>query len=196
MTYFEATVVLETDDSNCISLPLKVVMIANRFRSSRAAHAAAWDHQIKHVRSSNKNLGFADNRAEATQLAIQQDTLQLANKNSRMRQNRKIKAVQTRIALERSKARVAKFGENWEVLEIADYLKRHQLRQSRVSQGVEKTVMALSDGSVILIDVNQYWRHQSATEENAYYDSAHVISADSTRTHFWTKHGYAMLTAA
>ena len=154
MTYFEATVVLGTDDSNYISSPFKGVMIANRFRSPRAAHAAAWDHQIKHVRSSNKNLVFADNHAEVTQLAIQQDTLQLANKNSRMRQNRKIKAVQTRIALERSKARVAKFGENWEVLEIGDYLKRHQLRQSRVSQGVEKAVMALSDGSVIEAELN------------------------------------------
>ena len=196
MTYFETTVVLETDDSNYTSSSLRVVMIANKFRSPRVVHTAACDHHIKHVRSSNKNLGFADNRAEANRLAIQQDTLQLANKNSRMRQNTKIKAVQTRIALERSNARVAKFGENWEVLEIGDYLKRHQLRQSRVSQGVGKTVMALSDGSVIHIDVNQYWRHESATEESAYYDSAHVISADSTRNHFWTKHGHAILSAA
>jgi hypothetical protein len=63
MTYFETTVVLETDDSNYTSSLLRVVMIANKFRSPRAVHTAACDHHIKHVRSSNKNLGFANNPA-------------------------------------------------------------------------------------------------------------------------------------
>lgn len=137
-------------------------------------------------------LQIADNRPGTAQLEKAQNVLQRANRNSRRRQNIKNKKKQEKIAAEGSDKRVVEFGDNWEVLEVHDYLKRHQLKQQRMTGVTGKSVMTLTDGSIILIDANQYWRHESATQENAYYDSSHTISGDNARTHFWTKKGHSL----
>lgn len=159
-------------------------------RSSRNQSVA---RNLGNARSdSSSPFQIPDNRAETAQLEKVQNTLQMANKNSRRRKNIKGKIKQEQLAIDGSDNRVAQFGENWEILEVADYLKRHQLKQQGTSYTTGKTVMTLTDGSIILIDINQYWRHESGTQENAYYDSSHTISDDNARTHYWTKKGYTI----
>jgi hypothetical protein len=137
-----------------------------------------------------------DGRASTAQLQKTQQRIQLANKNSKRTAIAKLARSQAKLAKAASDRRVREFGANWEVLEISDYLHRHQLRQYRLKSNVGKTIMTLTDGSIILIDGNQYWRHESATAINAYYDSSHTINGDNTRTHFWTKKGHSLLNEA
>lgn len=134
---------------------------------------------------------IADNRPQAAQLLSQQNTIQLANRNSRRRKFARDRRQEESAARESSDLRVANFGDNWEVLEISDYMKRHNLQMQRMTRVIGKSVMHLSDGSIILIDSNQYWRHESAGRQDEYYDSAHAINGDNAKTHFWTRKGYA-----
>ncbi len=152
--------------------------IANNIENDRSHESSAFQ--------------IADNRTRTAQLEKKQNVLQLANKNSRRRMNIEYKKKQEQIAEEGSDRRVVEFGDNWEVLEVRDYLRRHLLKQQSMTHIAGKTVMTLTDSSIILIDVNKYWRHESAVQENAYYDASHTIGSDNAKTHFWTKQGYSL----
>lgn len=141
---------------------------------------------------SSESFQIADNRSGTAQLQRMQDALQLANRNSRRRKNAKSQKEQEKITIGGSDRRVAEHGGNWEILEVGDYLKRHKLKLHSINAAAGKTVMSLTDGSIILIDVNQYWRHESAEQENAYFDASHAINGDNVTTHFWTKKGYSL----
>ncbi|MFT4862942.1 MAG: hypothetical protein ACI95C_002166 [Pseudohongiellaceae bacterium] len=159
--------------------------------ASQGNNSFAASHHEK-ATGSAAQFQLVDARAGTTQLLKVQQAIQLANKNSKRRKHvQSQKAAETR-AKAGSEQRVLAFGANWEVLEVADYLSRHQLRGYKLSSTAGKTIKTLTDGSIILIDVNQYWRHESATEEGAYYDASHTISGDSARTHFWTKKGHSL----
>lgn len=156
-----------------------------------ASHAQAVNQDNRTTAANDQLFQLPDNRPRAAQLQSLQNAIQFSNRNGRRRKFVRGRKKEEQAAQEGSDLRVANFGDNWEVLEISDYMKRHQLQMRRMNRSVGKSVMHLSDGSIILIDSNQYWRHESAEQENAYYDASHALSNDNTRTHFWTRKGYA-----
>jgi hypothetical protein len=82
--------------------------------------------------------------------------------------------------------RVDQFGNNWDTLNRATYLKRHALKEQSSSYSEGKYIQHLTDGSIILTDTTgQYWRHEHAQNAGQYYDAHHVISASNADTHFW-----------
>jgi len=161
----------------------------NRTRNSSSKSAA--DDQAGSRTRVSPTSGIVDNRSTTTQLVKMQNAIQFANESSRRRKNARENKKEEQAAADGSDRRVAEFGDNWEVLEVRDYLARHQLKQQSIKHITGKTVMTLTDGSIILIDANQYWRHESASQENAYYDASHTINGDNALTHFWTQKGHS-----
>jgi len=140
-----------------------------------------------------KSIQFIENdisRSNSPKLnrgMVRDTTLQLANKNGRKRQKEQAKAREEKSAKENSDYRVDRYGENWADLKIETYLNKHNLKKSKVTKLPGKVVITLQDGSIILKDVNGYWRHESAFTEDAYYDENHIINADNALTHFWDR---------
>ncbi len=166
----------------------------------RKTPGASYFHEYSQVLAAANSESFGpaikstaeipDNRARSAQLVNLQNAMQLANRSSCRSMFIRSQTRGETVKRQSSDMRVANYGDNWEVLEISDYMKRHQLRLRRMTRSINKNVMHLSDGSIILIDSNQYWRHESVDAEDEYYDSAHAINKDSSRTHFWTRKGY------
>ena len=92
------------------------------------------------------------------------------------------------IAEEDGLRRRNQFQQNWVKLNYRDYLKQHDLTLAPsmpVKSSPGKLVLRVTDGSIIIVDIKgQYWRHESADTEGAYYDSNHIINPNNDQTHF------------
>ena len=82
-------------------------------------------------------------------------------------------------------------AEYWPVMEISDYLKRHGLKIKNKRSAKDTTILTLSDNSAIFVFDEKLWRHESASRQAVFYDSAHAQNPDAAKTHFWTKAGAA-----
>lgn len=133
-----------------------------------------------------------DNRATTSQIKVAQAIMQFAGWNNRKRRNIERSLVKGKSLDSGLNRKVAEYGANWEVLEISDYLIRHQLKQKRRKSIAGQSVLYLSDGSLIVVDKSQYWRHESGSQGNAYFDSSHAANVDESKTHFWTRKGYSV----
>lgn len=108
---------------------------------------------------------------------IAQSILQRGKKND--------KATAEQEASAASDHRISQFGQNWATLNHQTYIDSHNLKFKKSERVAGKTVLHLQDGSIILKDSGGYWRHESATTVNAYYDNGHAINSDNALTHFW-----------
>lgn len=171
---------------------------AGEFRKTSGASHSQDHSQIQAAASpgridqaKNSSFDIPDNRPRTAQLIAMKNSIQLANHNSGPRKFVRTRDREYRDINRSSVLGADDIGQNWEVLEISDYMRRHHLRLRRMSRSPEKSMMHLSDGSIIVIDSNQFWRHVSADSEGEFFDSTHGINKDSSRTHFWTRRGYA-----